>query len=264
MTSSQSKLKFLNLSLLMALPQICGATSFYPQPFPDVVKHTPVIVRGTIGNKTMDWGKDQDSSKQIYTYYELEVNEVLKGSPHGKTITIREIGGEKDGVGLQVAGTAQFTKGEDVVVLANEKNSEGNYGVQGLMMGKLNVQTDADGKEILTGPALTNQEGQGIYDENTPSGQAGLNQKKWTLKALKELIQTQANPSTSKQALSQTPMPMTVAPSPPAPIPAAAPQLQTLPTVDGNINESKTLWIMGVGIFSFAILILMKTLRRKK
>lgn len=164
------------------------ATSFAPQDFPKAVQDAPIIVRGKIGMSYADWGKDDNGIKTVYTYLELHVSEVFKGSPHGLSppsfphLMIREMGGEKDGIGVEVTGTSHYGRGEDVIVFLREKNGEGSFDVQGMMMGKYNLQKEADGTEFLVGAAF--------MPTSTPTDSHLT--KKWTLDALRHLIQTQA------------------------------------------------------------------------
>jgi hypothetical protein len=211
----------------MLIASSAQATSFYPQPFPEAVLQAPTIVRGKVGSTYSDWNSGPENSRQIFTYYEMGVSEVLKGNvPNSATITIREIGGEKDGIGMQVAGTAHFSIGEDVVVFMAEKAEDGSFPVHGLMMGKFNLETQSNGTETLVGPAFLNQ-----------GGDPQQVTKKWTLQDLKNLIRTQKD--TSKAAKS----PPVVPPLPSiittekqtAPLPdvqPAASQLQTQSFVD--------------------------------
>jgi hypothetical protein len=153
-----------------------NATSFYLQPFSESVESSQVIVRGKVGSKTTDWNEDQLGTKRIYTFYELQTSEVFKGNvSKGSTITLRELGGEKDGIGLVIPGVSEFEKGEDTVVLLKNKNSSGTYDVQGMMMGKFGIKPDGDGTETLVGMGVGNE-------------------KKWSLNALRELIKEQKNP----------------------------------------------------------------------
>src|SRR6185312_17368613 len=85
--------------LALFLPTYCFSTSFYGQPFSQTVDQAPVIVKGKVGMHYSDWGIDPDGIKRIYTYYELKVDEVLKGSANNSRIIFRELGGEKDGIG---------------------------------------------------------------------------------------------------------------------------------------------------------------------
>ena len=82
------------------------------------------------------------------------MSEVFKGAAQGPKLTIRELGGEKDGIGMQIAGAAQFSRGEDVVVTLGPRNADGTYDVRGLMMAKYSLEKDEAGNEYLNGPGL--------------------------------------------------------------------------------------------------------------
>ncbi|MBU6375156.1 MAG: hypothetical protein KGQ59_04100, partial [Bdellovibrionales bacterium] len=144
----------LGLSLLIAGNAL--ATTFMPTPFPDKVEDAPSIVRGTAGNSVSDWGIGRDGVKRIYTYTELSPKEVIKQGPGEpiptNTIKIRELGGTKDGMGMEVSGTAHFNRGEDVVVMLGDRTSDGAFEVRGMMMGKFNIERDSQGREVLSGP----------------------------------------------------------------------------------------------------------------
>jgi hypothetical protein len=203
------------------------ATSFLEQPFPDSVKDAPVIVHGKVGTSMTDWGHERDGGKRIFTYWDLDVGEVLKGAAEnpGSILRMREMGGEKDGVGMQVSGAATFSLGEDVVVFLDEKNSEGAYDVYGMMMGKYVLQKDVDGQEVLYGAGIGRAGG---HDGDEPQAEKSP-APKWTLEALRRVIASQSNlpgkPAVSPRpstAPSRRPVPV-VTPSP------AAPGLQTPP-----------------------------------
>ncbi|MBS1963023.1 MAG: hypothetical protein JST04_12460 [Bdellovibrionales bacterium] len=192
------------LSIALALVAQASASSFYEIPFPDTVRNTPTIVRGKIGKSTTEWTTLPDGGKHLFTYYEVEVNEGFKGGPRGGApIRIREIGGTKDGVSLNVSGTANFDKGEDVVVLLGEPSAAGDnaYPVMGMMMGKFNVEKGADGKEYLRGAGLGSSTQPGIRHEHGNESTAQI-----SLEALRDIIRTQA--SEAKAAPSPTAAPV--------------------------------------------------------
>ena len=138
-----------------------------------------------------DWNKDDSGGKRIYTFYELQPTEVLKGNvTPSSSITMRELGGEKDGVGLNVPGVAQIERGEDAIVFLKERNSGGSYDIQGMMMGKYNIQVDGEGTEYLTGMGLNNFD----HSVNNPVGApSSPPPKKWALNDLRQLIRSQAD-----------------------------------------------------------------------
>lgn len=159
------------------------ASSFYIKPFPEIVRGASSIVRGKVGKSEVQWTTLPDGSKHLFTYYEVEVSEGFKGDLRsGSPIRIRELGGAKDGVTLNVSGTANFDKGEEVVVMLGEANSEidGAYPVLGMMMGKFNLEKGEDGKEALRGAALQSEH---------PGEKPAI----ISLDRLREIVRTQAN-----------------------------------------------------------------------
>ena len=202
------------------------ATSFYEQPFPETVEGTSTLVRGKIGSSRAQWVEGSDQVKRIFTFYDLEVTEVFKGKVAPKSvIQIRELGGTKDGIGMQVAGTAEFTSGEDVVVTLNEQNKEGSYDISGMMMGKFNIAKDDSGVEKIIG--------------------AGMKEP-WPLQALRELVQSQG-----QKAKASTPQTLVQ----PSSSPQSTPTRETVKTEASAINDQpppvdmwKRMLILGLGI----------------
>jgi hypothetical protein len=234
-------LKSLIIALSLLAAPVAWSTSFYIPPFPQTVQNTPVIVRGRVGGSRADWGTGQDSVKRIYTYYDLQVEEVLKGDVQGSELTVRELGGEKDGVGLDVPGTARFRGGEEVVVTLSEANSDGSYDIRNLMMGKFDLRPDDSGQEVLVGPGLDPHVG----DEMTSPSKV-----KWTLDALRKLIKAQA------EGKPFTPLPAASAKV--STSPTVAPQLlpspeASVPAESGEEGQLPWGWV-AIGLFAAGIL----------
>jgi hypothetical protein len=247
-------MKFSQLFSLAALTFILTqepllATTFLPIPFPDAVKEAPLIVRGKIGIHYSDWDEDSEGSRRIYTYYEFIPSEALKGSlPSQPSITIRELGGEKDGIGMQIPGTAQFEKNEDVVIFLKPKNHDGVFDVHGMIMGKLNIFFDENNEEYLTGAALSPRS---IHE--------GTN--RWTLKALRQLLREQKSnsPTTTPKLL-----------SPPPVIKSQEKASELHPTInqtasqEGKTSLFPTLWTLALIVIAGALLLwaIIKTLQK--
>jgi hypothetical protein len=193
--------------LLSFLIAQATASSFYEQPFPDTVRNAPTIVRGKIGKTETQWTTLPDGSKHLFTYYDVDVSEGFKGGARGP-IRIRELGGTKDGVSLNVSGTAAFDKGEDVVVMLGEANSQVDaaYPVMGMMMGKFNLEKGADGKEYLRGPGIGSAKNPALRNEHSTESTAQI-----SLEALRDIIKTQA--SEAKAAPSPVPTRVGVEPT---------------------------------------------------
>ena len=223
------------------------ATTFLERPFPATVQEAPVIVRGKVGTSYTSWAELSDGSKRIHTFTELQLDDILKGGVTGRTLIMRELGGEKDGVGMQVSGTAQFERGEDVVVFLGNKNADGSHDVHGMMMGKYNVERDEQGKEYLVGAGISSTTHPAIRGHEhliQPDGEEGQGDtrtdSKWTIEALRQLIRDQAQATRPGAKPSHPPGTPRNPPSPQpaAPVPQtrqqAAPRLQpTSPEAGG-------------------------------
>jgi LPXTG-motif cell wall-anchored protein len=249
------------------------ATTFVEQPFPDTVQEAPIIARGKIGMRYADWSVGTDGQKRIYTYTELRVDEVLKGRVSGQNLVMRELGGEKDGVGMQVAGSAEFERGEDVVVFLQNPNKDGTHTVQGMMMGKYNVRQDANGQEFIEGAGLSSLGHPAIRGKehliHPEESQSATGASKYSLQALRDLIRDQSqgadarvqNPVISGQN-PPSPSPTLVPPSEEPGAPTAAPQLQP-----GTPETSASDWAMvawvGAGLAGIALLAWLLLRRRK-
>jgi hypothetical protein len=200
------------VQILIVFATAAFATEFVPSSLPSQVAQVPIIVRGTIGMSYSDWGSHEGGGRGIFTFYQLQPSEVLKGQvASGATILFREIGGEKDGMGEEVPGAAQFTRGEDVVVMLGPQNSDGSYDLRGLSSGKFNIVREEDGSESLTSVALS------------PPPHEG----KWTIADLKKAVRDQAaSPSPSASETRVKPA-ATLSPASSITPQVPAPQLQT-------------------------------------
>jgi hypothetical protein len=188
---------FLGVGLL---PTVASATSFQAMPFEETVKDAPVIARGKVTMQYAEWAVVSSGAKRIYTYIELQPVTFLKapGTWGGKTrLVVREIGGQKDGMGMQVPGSAKFNIGEEVVVFASDQvRPDGALDLRGLMLSKLKVKTNEAGEETLAGPAISMGEdarpGQIVHaDEHGGEGAQARTKKVWTVSALRQLIAEQ-------------------------------------------------------------------------
>jgi hypothetical protein len=245
-----------------------AATTFIEQPFPNLVQDAENIVRGKTGSSHADYAQSEDGAKRIYTFYELRVQEIFKGSVSGSTVLMRELGGEKDGRGMQVPGSAHFQSDEDVVVFLGPRNGDGSHDLRGMMMAKFNLKRDDDGREYLVGPGISSGAGRIVHPEDAAAGQGDTGVKKWTLEALRELVRAQGQApdvKTPPPASSPTPrMQSPAAPAPSAP-PAdslAAPQLQPPSPEEGATPPERfpswALLALGGGVLAAAAWFLLK------
>lgn len=120
---------------------LSGAATFAPQPLSETLKNAPVIVHATAGAARVKEVESATGVRMPYTYYEMQVDESLKGNVKPGVILVRQRGGDN----WVTAGAATFQQGDDVVLLLNNPESDGSYELRALAMGKMTV---GSGKEL--------------------------------------------------------------------------------------------------------------------
>ncbi len=249
----------LTAALALQQPQ-AQATTFAPRPFPTVVQDARYIARGTIGVSHSEMSTGSDGMKRIYTYYELQITEAVKGSFPSGTILIREMGGEKDGIAMQVAGASQFKAGEDALVFLGAPNLDASYDVRGLSTGKYSVEKGPNGQEVLTGGILAlseeiDEHGHGSGAESGAQNAPG-NPRTVPLQRLREIVKEQSlNPlpqpenSQDSHSLRLQDLPQGFEAQAPkgapeqaqgAAAPKVAPPLQSSPNQRGEVTQTTT------------------------
>ena len=103
-----------------------------------------------ISNIHVENGLTNEGGKTIYTFANLDVKEVLKGTLNFNRILIRKIGGSKDGMTLEIPSSPEFTEGEETVLFLGPEKEDHSFEVTGLELGKYGLQ-DQNGQVVLTG-----------------------------------------------------------------------------------------------------------------
>lgn len=107
-----------------------------------------LVVLGRVADVRSSWNRERT---RIQTAVTVSIDQSLKGTPGGGSVTILTPGGEVDGVGEYYSHTARFTKNEDVVVFAR-KAASGELRVTGGEQGKVAVRRDeATGARMVAG-----------------------------------------------------------------------------------------------------------------
>lgn len=159
--------------LLLACVGSLRATLVPRMSLEEVVDASESIVQGTV---VRSWAAWDDGHKHIWTHYEIQVADKLKGSVPG-TIVVSEPGGAVGETELQIAGTPRYEVGEEVVLFA-ERTPLGYLRTCGWGQGKfsvvrsgpsgmITVRTAARGIQLVERPAATqSQPGTPLGDVN--------------------------------------------------------------------------------------------------
>lgn len=140
--------KILFLAALLLLPHYYAwSTTFGAFSLIRQVENAPYIIRGKIAST---WTRAEPQSNRPYTYWSLEIAEVLAGSDLGASVVVRQPGGEIGGLGYRVPGAASFKAGDDVIVFARDTNEDAKE-VLGLASGKYEVRRDGQGEYLENG-----------------------------------------------------------------------------------------------------------------
>jgi hypothetical protein len=176
MTSLASRVQFASLrarasaGLLFVLLAGIGALQATLVPrmsLEEVVDASESIVHGTVTRTWTDW---DEAHKYIWTHYEIQVMDKLKGDAPG-TLVVSEPGGTVGETELQIVGTPHYEKGEEVVLFA-ERTPLGYLRTCGWGQGKFNVErsgasgrttvrTAAKGIELIERPAAARLQAKG-------------------------------------------------------------------------------------------------------
>jgi hypothetical protein len=157
--------------LLFTTAALLEATLVPRMSLEEVVNASESIVQGTVVRTWSDW---DEAHKYIWTHYEIQVADKLKGVVAGKFV-VSEPGGAVGETELQIAGTPQYAVGEEVVLFA-ERTPLGYLRTCGWGQGKFQVaRTAADGqatvRTAVKGVQLVERPAAQAKPQGTPLGE---------------------------------------------------------------------------------------------
>lgn len=128
------------LALPILLPVSLAATTVIAPSFDRMVDNSDYIVRATVKSLESDWrpNPDQPGSRYIGTRVELEVHEVIKGSPPSPLV-LELVGGRVGDQELTIGGAPKFTVGQQSILFV-KGNGRRIVPLVGMMHGKYNVR----------------------------------------------------------------------------------------------------------------------------
>lgn len=146
-TKSLRKLTLLARLLLASTLSLCmfvdaHATIMRYLEIEDLTRLSSDIFQGHVLSTSTYWN---DEHTKIYTEVRVRVKGTFKGGvATGQTVTITQLGGEKDGVMLDFAGRPVFSEGEETMLFTT-RGKRSDFVVVGLKQGKMQVE----GNEVV-------------------------------------------------------------------------------------------------------------------
>lgn len=156
---------------LLLTPGAARATIVKVLSVDELAAASDLVIDGTVTRTEVHWTPDR---RGIYTDIEIQLADAIDVTPKkrdlkkGGTVTIRQAGGERDGMGFRVIGAPEFAPGERVVLFLQE--IQGLRIVVGLKQGKLPVEKDPKTGELKARRDLS---GLGIAEDTGVHKHAG-------------------------------------------------------------------------------------------
>jgi hypothetical protein len=171
--------KFIVVLILTLCPAISSATIMRALSLEQMTKDADSIVYGEVVKQVADWNAEKT---RIYTMTTVRVTEEWKGEAKTDSlIVIRQIGGSVGALTQSVAGNAQLSTGETVIVFLERSPREAVHFIIGMTQGKFGVKTVGTSRLVQPGPMsgvklLTPQPGQEsltVDHQQTPAAAQG-------------------------------------------------------------------------------------------
>ena len=153
------------LALPILLPAPLAATTVIAPSFDRMVDSSDYIVRATVKSIESDWrpNPDKPGSRYIGTRVELEVHEVIKGTPPSPLV-LELVGGRVGDKELTIDGAPKFTVGQQSILFV-KGNGRRIVPLVGMTHGKYNVR-----KNKKTGrEEVLRSDGQPLFNEQEVS-----------------------------------------------------------------------------------------------
>jgi hypothetical protein len=128
-----------------------SATTLVRADVPALTQIADSVVRGTVARISTRWSGDH---MRILTDVEIRVQEVMKGQALRSLIVVNP-GGVIGDLGQRVAGTPEFSEGEEVILFLEQRGE--NFILSGMAQGKFKVERSSDGSAAFAVPTSTSE-----------------------------------------------------------------------------------------------------------
>lgn len=120
----------------------------------ELVAASSQVLEARVESVTSAWNPARN---QIFSFVDLSVGEVLKGTTPGPRLRLRLLGGSADGITMSVIDGPTFAVGERALLCLGP-NPQSLFPIVGLSQGKLTFERDpVTGVERVRGRAITRE-----------------------------------------------------------------------------------------------------------
>ncbi|MDP2139148.1 MAG: hypothetical protein Q8J74_14955 [Candidatus Didemnitutus sp.] len=135
------------LLIALALTAQTRATTVSPPEFPDLVNQSDYIVRAVVKSVSSEY--ERPGSRKIVTWVELQVSEVIAGTPP-QPLVLRVMGGKVGDREMILEGAPEFKVGDENILFV-QGNGQQIYPLVGMMHGVYPIKREeASGREFVT------------------------------------------------------------------------------------------------------------------
>lgn len=133
---------------ILAILAVPGWATLVPRlTLEEMMGEAQFVVHGKVMRKWSAW---DGGGQTIWTHYQLQLDEALKGNP-GSTLVVSEPGGIVGDQGMSIAGTPEYTVGDEVVLLV-WRTPLGYLRTSGWGQGKFTVTAAGSSVKIVHAP----------------------------------------------------------------------------------------------------------------
>jgi hypothetical protein len=123
-----------------------GATTVNPPEFSELVNQSDYIVQAVVKSVVSEY--ENPSSRKIVTKVELEVKEVVAGTPP-QPLILRVVGGKVGDREMIVEGAPQFKVGDEHILFV-QGNGRQIFPLVAMMYGVYPIKREASGRQFVT------------------------------------------------------------------------------------------------------------------
>lgn len=187
---NKTKAIFLTFLFLILSIQFSWGTQYRYRPFEKELLDIPHLVVAHVLKKDSQL-VNVNEVQRIYTYYEISVEDVLKGSiPNKQKIMVRTLGGTYQGKIENVFGSLQLEVAQKVLLFLTAQNQDQSYDIFGLRHGAVFFEPDG---VTLQGPIITGDNHDHSEKEWNPNGTTQSHndtdsERVWTVLRIKEFL----------------------------------------------------------------------------